>query len=75
MELYKKLLKRIENGEPIYCNETFAKDLQAIADKHYAKQLHIQGVVVEKRTLCESCKSTGYDKRKQCMDCKGSGNI
>ncbi|AGO49117.1 hypothetical protein Phi39:1_gp02 [Cellulophaga phage phi39:1] len=44
MKLYKKLLKRIENGEPIYCNETFAKDLEAIANNHY-EQLSIQRVV------------------------------
>ena len=45
MKLYKKLLKRIENGEPIYCNETFAKDLEAIADKHYKKQCDIPIVI------------------------------
>jgi hypothetical protein len=28
MKLYKKLLKRIEDGNPIYCNETFAKRLE-----------------------------------------------
>ena len=43
MELYKKLLERIENGEPIYCNKSFAKDLQTIADKHH-KQLNIASV-------------------------------
>ena len=44
MKLYKKLLKRIEDGNPIYCNETFAKDLEAIANKHF-EQLAIQRVV------------------------------
>lgn len=44
MELYKKLLKRIEDGSPIYCNETFAKDLEAIANNHF-EQCAINGVV------------------------------
>lgn len=35
MKLYKKFLKKIENGEPIYDNVKFAKDLQAIANKHF----------------------------------------
>lgn len=44
MELYQKLLKRIEDGSPIYCNETFAKDLEAIANKHF-EQCDINDVV------------------------------
>ena len=44
MKLYKKLLKRIEDGDPIYCNETFAKDLEAVANKHFG-QLAIHRVV------------------------------
>lgn len=43
MKLYKKFLKRIEDGNPIYCNETFAKDLETIANKHF-EQLAIQRV-------------------------------
>ncbi|NQY41972.1 MAG: hypothetical protein HRT87_01295 [Legionellales bacterium] len=35
LELYKKLLRRIENDEPIYCNKTFAKDLEKIANEHH----------------------------------------
>ena len=52
MELYKKLLERIENGEPIYCNESFAKDLQTIADKHH-KQLNIASVDYQREQLAD----------------------
>jgi len=37
MKLYKKLLKRLQNGKPIYCYETLAKELEEIAEKHYKK--------------------------------------
>jgi len=59
MKLYKKLLKRIENGEPIYCNETFAKDLEAIANKHF-EQL-ILPVVVKQSELFE-CRNVACNK-------------
>jgi hypothetical protein len=41
MELYEKLLQRIENDEPIYCNKTFAKDLESIANEHHQEQVNI----------------------------------
>ena len=55
MELYKKLLERIENGEPIYCNKSFAKDLQTIADKHH-KQLNIASVDSRRELLIADLK-------------------
>ena len=42
MRLYKKLLERIENGEPVYCNETFAKDLEDIAVKHFKDKIKVE---------------------------------
>jgi len=58
MKLYKKLLKRIEDGSTIHCNEKFAKDLEAIANKHF-KQLPIHGVV---KSLPDEIYAT-YDRR------------
>ena len=40
MNLYEKLLLRIENGKTVYCNVTFAKDLAKIADEHYTQQIN-----------------------------------
>jgi DnaJ-class molecular chaperone len=57
-----KVLKDLEK-EKINTNEAYSQ----LCDLH--------SVVVPKGTLCDFCKGTGYDKRKQCMDCKGSGNM
>jgi len=34
MELYEKILHKIEDGSPIYSNESFAKDIENIALEH-----------------------------------------
>ena len=58
-----------------------AKTLEALADleNNTVDELYalfsIHSVIVPKGTLCDGCNGTGYDKRKQCMDCKGSGNM
>lgn len=38
MELYQKLLERIEKDEPIYCNIEFAKELAQIAENHFDEE-------------------------------------
>lgn len=43
MELYKKLLKRIENGEVVYDNEKLAKELAEISDKHWKSKIKDAG--------------------------------
>ena len=71
MELYKKLLERIENGEPIYCNKSFAKDLQTIADKHH-KQLNIASVDSQRELLnCFNCANflNNKDVDSPCLVC------
>lgn len=42
MELYKKLVKRIDLDFG-YDNEKLAKDLQTIAEKHYKKKIKVSG--------------------------------
>ena len=37
MKLYKKFLKRIENGKINFDNEELAKDLEKIAKEHFLK--------------------------------------
>ena len=73
MKLYKKLLKRIEDGNPIYCNETFAKDLEAIANKHF-EQLSIP-LVVNSAKRCPKCDSKKIQMFTADMDmCKKCNN-
>ena len=45
MKLNEKFLEALTNGQMFKSNETFAKDLESIADKHF-EQLAIQGVSI-----------------------------
>lgn len=51
MELYEKILKRIEADLPIYDNIEYAKDLEAIAEKHYGNKFSLQGVSQQRELL------------------------
>jgi hypothetical protein len=55
MDLYKKLLKRIDNDFG-YDNEKLAKDLETIANEHQSLQLQQTGVIT---SVCD-CKPTEY---------------
>tara|TARA_R110000850_G_C9621586_1_gene431037 strand:- start:194 stop:451 length:258 start_codon:yes stop_codon:yes gene_type:complete len=44
MELYEKLLQRIDSDKPIYCNQTFAKELETIANEHHQEE--VKGLIL-----------------------------
>lgn len=70
MELYKKLLQRIENDEPIYCNKTFAKDLERIANEHHQEQVNIiLGDVSKSFCKCKNPKIVRNKHIRGCIRC------
>jgi hypothetical protein len=65
MELYKKLLKRIENDFG-YDNENLAKELAKIAEKHHNKKsLNIKPNVSVEDNIGRNCPFCG----KPCVEC------